>query len=335
VISTSLGYVPLVKQVCSGITDQDPAQSKIFWAENAEFSFRVPFLVEYQFDLILKTYPIHVIDLTARLGVHAMELLGVRAASDSGYWHELHTNQFPKFCAVNWQRVTLTDTLQPLQPNTAGVALLVGPGSATKLLSVLDWLPSNGPPIWIFTSPIAIVEEGILKATIDRTSNRILYHLPNSDPKTLWLVLMEQVVKTIEAAIACDPEFLLDEREPNMTANLKQSMEQAMTIDGAMAAALVDHRSGMCLAKAGTAINLELAAAGNTQVVRAKLSTVEQLGLRRGIEDILITLTDQYHLIRLVPNHQGLFLYLVLDKAKGNLALARYKLTEIERNIKL
>ena len=57
------------------------------------------------------------------------------------------------------------------------------------------------------------------------------------------------------------------------------------------------------------------------------------MGLRRGIEDILITLVDQYHLIRLAPNHPGLFLYLVLDKNKGNLALARYKLSDIERNL--
>lgn len=78
---------------------------------------------------------------------------------------------------------------------------------------------------------------------------------------------------------------------------------------------------------------LDLAAAGNTEVVRAKLKTVESLGLRRGIEDILITLVDQYHLIRLTPTHPGLFLYLVLDKAKGNLALARYKLSDIERSI--
>src|SRR6185436_8016575 len=95
--------------------------------------------------------------------------------------------------------------------------------------------------------------------------------------------------------------------------NLKQSMDTAMTIDGALAAALVDHRSGMCLAQAGTVMNLDLAAAGNTQVVRAKLKTMESLGLRKGIEDILITLGDQYHLIRLVPSNAGLFLYLVLD----------------------
>ena len=87
----------------------------------------------------------------------------------------------------------------------------------------------------------------------------------------------------------------------------------------------------------GTILNTleDLAAAGNAQVVQAKLKTMESLGLRKGIEDILITLADQYHLIRLVPHIPGLFLYLVLDKNKGNLALARYKLTDIERTLKV
>ena len=120
-----------------------------------------------------------------------------------------------------------------------------------------------------------------------------------------------------------------------MSANLKTSMDTAMTIDGALAVALVDYRSGMCLAQAGGGLDLDLAAAGNTQVVRAKLQTMQALGIRKGMEDILITLADQYHLIRMVPNADGLFLYLVLDRHKGNLALARYKLTDVERALKV
>ncbi|KQO25684.1 hypothetical protein ASF11_18630 [Acidovorax sp. Leaf76] len=120
-----------------------------------------------------------------------------------------------------------------------------------------------------------------------------------------------------------------------MSSNLKSSMDAAMTIDGALAVALVDYRSGMCLAQAGSGMNLDLAAAGNTQVVQAKLKTMESLGIRRGIEDILITLAEQYHLIRLIPNNEGLFLYLVLDRSKGNLALARYRLTDLERSLKV
>ncbi|MGU3626882.1 hypothetical protein [Comamonas sp. C24C] len=121
----------------------------------------------------------------------------------------------------------------------------------------------------------------------------------------------------------------------NMSTNLKASIDTAMTIDGALAAALVDYRSGMCLAQAGGGLNLDLAAAGNRQVVQAKLQTMKSLGISCNIEDMLITLADQYHLIRLVPNAVGLFLYLVLDRNKGNLALARYQLMDIERTLKV
>lgn len=71
----------------------------------------------------------------------------------------------------------------------------------------------------------------------------------------------------------------------------------------------------------------------NIEVVRAKMRTMESLRLDDSIEDILITLQEQYHLIRLLRssrNEQGLFLYLVLDRQKANLALARHNLKRIE-----
>ncbi len=76
-----------------------------------------------------------------------------------------------------------------------------------------------------------------------------------------------------------------------------------------------------------------MAAAGNTEVIRAKMRTMESLRLDDNIEDVLITLGKQYHLIRLLKNsrnEQGLFLYLVLDRQKANLALARHNLKRIE-----
>jgi hypothetical protein len=118
-------------------------------------------------------------------------------------------------------------------------------------------------------------------------------------------------------------------------ANIKESMESLLSIDGAMCAMLVDSSSGMMLGQAGTGVDLEVAAAGNTEVVRAKLKTMRNLGLDDVIEDILITLGKQYHIIRPMTRHEGLFIYLVLDKAKANLALARRKTQEVEQNLSL
>lgn len=106
-----------------------------------------------------------------------------------------------------------------------------------------------------------------------------------------------------------------------------------MQVDGAICAALVDANSGMSLGKIGTGIDLDLAAAGNTEVVRAKMKTMKSLGLSDTIEDILITLGKQYHIIRPVANKPGPFIYLVLDKAKSNLALARRNCQDAEQSL--
>lgn len=118
-------------------------------------------------------------------------------------------------------------------------------------------------------------------------------------------------------------------------ANIKQSMDELLSVDGAMCAALVDASSGMILGQAGSGLDLEIAAAGNTEVVRAKLKTMRQLGLNDVIEDILITLGKQYHILRPMAHKEGLFLYLVLDKSKSNLALARRKVVDVEKVLTL
>jgi hypothetical protein len=122
--------------------------------------------------------------------------------------------------------------------------------------------------------------------------------------------------------------------------NIEAALKEAMTIDGALGASLVDWESGMSLGAIGGGkyLDLDVAAAGNTEVIRAKMRTMESLRLDDSIEDILITLSKQYHLIRLLKsarNDQGLFLYLVLDRGKANLALARHGLKRIEAEVSI
>lgn len=117
--------------------------------------------------------------------------------------------------------------------------------------------------------------------------------------------------------------------------DIKQSLAEIMTIDGAKCASLVDSSSGMVLGEAGSGVDMELAAAGNSEVVKAKMNTMKSLGIKSAIEDILITLDDQYHIIRPMVTQKGLFIYLVLDKNKANLALARRKVQNIEEELKV
>jgi predicted regulator of Ras-like GTPase activity (Roadblock/LC7/MglB family) len=114
--------------------------------------------------------------------------------------------------------------------------------------------------------------------------------------------------------------------------DIKASLTALSKIDGSMGAALVDYESGMCLGTSGNpGFDLELAAAANTDVVRAKKNARDKIGVKDKIEDILISLTTQYHLIRMVGTN--MFFYVVLDRAKSNLALARKEIAAVEKNL--
>lgn len=118
-------------------------------------------------------------------------------------------------------------------------------------------------------------------------------------------------------------------------ANITASIQDLLDIQGAMGACIVDYTSGMTLGSGGAGVDLELAAAGNTEVVKAKMNTMKSLGIKGDINDILITLQAQLHIIRPTAKHAELFIYLVLDKDKANLALARRKVQSIEEALEL
>ncbi len=120
--------------------------------------------------------------------------------------------------------------------------------------------------------------------------------------------------------------------EDNM-ANVNETLTNVMAIDGTIACALVDWSSGMTLGTMGSGMDVEVAAAGNTNVIRAKMDVMKSLKISGSIEDILITLEDQYHLIRILKNNTNMFLYVAIDRSKGNLGMARHKLAEMEQNI--
>jgi predicted regulator of Ras-like GTPase activity (Roadblock/LC7/MglB family) len=118
-------------------------------------------------------------------------------------------------------------------------------------------------------------------------------------------------------------------------ANVPDTLDGLMSIDGALGAALVDSTSGMLLGKAGTGIDLEVAAAGNTEVMRAYQTTFKSLALKDAIDDILITLSTQYHIIRPIASIPEVFIYLVLESKRANLALARLKVKEADKQLEL
>lgn len=107
-------------------------------------------------------------------------------------------------------------------------------------------------------------------------------------------------------------------------------------ITGFIGGCLVDSETGMMLAAVGGGkFDLEAASAANTEVVVAKNRAIKMLGLEDGIEDILITLGKQFHLIRPLEQTPSIFLYVALDRKSANLGLSRVQVKKVEQTLSL
>jgi len=120
------------------------------------------------------------------------------------------------------------------------------------------------------------------------------------------------------------------------TLSVKDALEELMDIDGAVGAAVVDYDNGMTLGTiGGRNLDMELAGAGTTEVVRSEHNIIQDLGLEDRVEDLLISLDSQYHLVRMCENHEDVFIYLVIDRSEGNLGLARRSIDQIDEKLEL
>ncbi|WP_217356188.1 roadblock/LC7 domain-containing protein [Ruegeria arenilitoris] len=121
-------------------------------------------------------------------------------------------------------------------------------------------------------------------------------------------------------------------KEPIMSLDISKLGE----IKGLLGACLVDSDTGLILGtEGGSKIDLETAGAANVEVVRAKLQAIEALKLNDSIEDILITLGKQFHLVRPLEKNSNIFVYVALDKKSANLGLARLRVKAVEETLSL
>ena len=93
---------------------------------------------------------------------------------------------------------------------------------------------------------------------------------------------------------------------------------------GFIGATIVDLDSGMSLASRSAVSNfdLDVASAYNSEMVKGKFKTMKALGLDADLEDMLLTLSDQLHLIKVMENNTT-FIYVAANRANTNLALLR------------
>ena len=107
----------------------------------------------------------------------------------------------------------------------------------------------------------------------------------------------------------------------------------AADIPGFIAASLVDLDSGMTLGLKSARPEFDLAAASayNSEMVKMKFKIMKSLNLRTTLEDMLLTLGDQIHLIKLVG--PTTFIYLAADRASTNIAIVRNAVNKNAANL--
>lgn len=114
--------------------------------------------------------------------------------------------------------------------------------------------------------------------------------------------------------------------------NLQKIIDKLLTLKGVIAAAAVDYESGMLMASGNIdpKFDLEIVAARSSEVMRAKIKTMNLLHMDDQIHDIMITTTTQYHFLCPVQKQPHMFLYLAMDRAAANVSRCRQTLFAME-----
>jgi thioredoxin reductase (NADPH) len=147
-----------------------------------------------------------------------------------------------------------------------------------------------------------------------------------------------------EAIGTCGAEFSLhrsvDVREEAClnafvsAARVRRALTDALKVEGALGIAIAAAGTGELLAVASQTSEIDVArAAGeNSAVLRARAMVPNPPG-DTVVEDVVITLGNQYHILRPLAVDTDLYLFFLIDRARGNLGFARYALCRAESHI--
>ncbi|NHN25131.1 hypothetical protein FIA58_005505 [Flavobacterium jejuense] len=110
--------------------------------------------------------------------------------------------------------------------------------------------------------------------------------------------------------------------------------ELKKNVSGYIAVAVTEIKSGISYYSDSVLADFdpELAAAYNLEVVKAKLKAIEALNLNQSIDNIMITLTSQLHIVDVSDDNQY-FIYLAVDSTKSNLGMTKALLNKYKNSL--
>ena len=215
--------------------------------------------------------------------------------------------------------------LEKLTSSPAPISLAGGFG--TLILSMLDPKPERRPAnAQQVLEALDQCRESEGTGTLPYP-DELFWSVPNSAPVTKSVDLFDRLEKLQPTNGDPQPPVNGEAGEPAamsksrpLTTTLARLQNE---ISGFIGASIVDINSGMTLASHSLRPDLDLAIASayNSQMVKHKLKTIAVLKLKSSLEDMLLTLGDQLHLIRMITSKT--FLYVAADRSMTNLALLR------------
>ncbi len=119
-------------------------------------------------------------------------------------------------------------------------------------------------------------------------------------------------------------------------AHARRQLAEMATLDGMLGCAIVDAGNGLILARDApedTGLDLDIAAAACTQTLKAHKAAARNMGMPEPVEEIMTSAGNRHQVLRQLSQFPDLFLFVLLDRQRTNLALARYKLMEVEREL--
>jgi hypothetical protein len=158
--------------------------------------------------------------------------------------------------------------------------------------------------------------------------------IPHSIARDFQALLLDSLRTVDEIGLhGNDNELIeLEDVPTDHSSDLRRFVDRLRRLDGYAAALMIDGDSGVMLGLDGEppGFDLHTAAAGYGELYRIERDTIANLGVRDRIEDVVITLSRQYHVLHAVVGQPSLLLCVVLDRDSASLGLVRYALAAAE-----
>jgi predicted regulator of Ras-like GTPase activity (Roadblock/LC7/MglB family) len=116
----------------------------------------------------------------------------------------------------------------------------------------------------------------------------------------------------------------------------RQALTELLPLEGLLGCAAVDATTGLVLARElreDQPVDMDLAAATCAQVLRAHRLAAGSMGLSEPLEEVMASAGDRQQVLRVLTRYPDVFMVALLDRRRTNLALARYKLMELDKGL--